>query len=135
MNVQILTLFLVVGITFLASCSNDNNSPSPEQLIDGTWYLTNVSGGLASISVDYQRGDIKWIFNQTNNSLTVENYLGNDDGFMLNSGVYDYSIEQKSETQIIFVDEDDYRMVILSMGNNLIITDDLNDGFTAEFKR
>ena len=135
MKTKILTLIMIIGIGFLNSCNNDDNDSLKEKTINGTWYLKNVGGGLASINVDYKRGDIKWIFNQTNNTLIVDNHTGNDNGFMLQSRAYTYNIEQKGETQIIFLDNGDYRMVVLSMENNLLISDGMADGFTAEFQR
>lgn len=134
MKANIFTLLIIVGIGFLTSCSNDDNS-SQENTINGTWNLTNVRGGLASIDNDYSKGDIKWTFDQTSAILTVENKIGNDNGFYLHSGTYSFNIEDDNENQILFVDNDDFRMVILSIDKNLIITDDFNDGFIAKFKR
>jgi len=135
MKARILTLLMIVGIGFLTSCNNNDDDSSQKKSINGTWYLTNVRGGLASINNDYSKGDVKWTFNQTNAILTVENKIGNNNTFYLHSGTYSFNIEDDEETQILFVDNNDYRMVILSIENSLIITDDSNDGFTAEFKR
>ena len=134
MKARILTILIIIGIGFLTSCNNDDVD-IPEKTINGTWNLRNVKGGLASINNDYQKGDIQWTFNPINNTLTVANNIGNDKAFTLHSGTYQFNIEQNVESQILFVSNNDYRMVILSMDQNLIITDDMNDGFTAEFNR
>lgn len=134
MKIKSLTLILITGVGLLTGCDDDDNL-FHEKTINGTWNLINKHGGLAFIDKDYSKGDIKWIFDESNATLTVENKIGNDNAFMLHSGTFDFNIEQNSETQILFVNNNDYRMVILSIDNDLIITDDLNDGFTAEFKR
>ena len=134
MKVNIFYLFIIFGVGFLISCNNDDNSLQ-ENTINGTWNLTNVRGGLASINNNYSKGDIKWTFDQATTILTVENKIGNDNGFYLNSGTYSFNIEDDNENQILFVDNGYYRMVILSFDKNLIITDGFDDGFTAEFER
>lgn len=134
MKSKVLSLTLIVGIAFFTNCSGDDNNPAQDSTINGTWFLKNVHGGLASLDIDYAKGDIKWIFNQTNKTLTVQNNIGNDNGFMVHDGIYDYEIELNGETQVLFLDNE-IRMVILSFNNDLIITDDFNDGFTAEFQR
>ena len=135
MKTKLLTLLLFVGIGLLISCAEDENDLSSEITINGTWDLINVRGGLASSNINYSKGDVKWIFDQTDSTLSVQNKVGNDKAFMLHSGSYDFSIGLNAGTQILFVDNDDHRMVILSLDNNLIISDDMNDGFTAEFKK
>lgn len=135
MKKNILTLFLFIAIGFFASCGNDSDDLPQEKTINGTWNLKNVRGGFASTNVNYSKGDIKWIFNQADSTLSVQNKIGNDNSFMLLSGSYTFNIEQNGETQILFVDNGDYRIIILSMDINLIVTDGMNDGFTAEFIR
>lgn len=117
------------------SCENDENNLPQEKTIYGTWNLMNVRGGLASINKNYAKGDVKWTFNQIDSTLSVQNNIGNDNSFRLLSGLYTFTIEQNGETQVLFANNKDYRMVILSMDNNLVISDDLNDGFIAEFRR
>lgn len=133
MKAQILLMFLGIGL--LISCTKDDNHLGPESTINGTWNLTSVSGGLASFDIDYQKGDIKWTFNQANSTLTVVNNIGNDKAFILRSGTYHFKIEQNGERQVLFVDNNDYRLTILSIDQDLIITDGMFDGFTAEFHK
>lgn len=135
MKTKLLIYLLFVGFGLSTSCESDDNDLPQEKTIIGTWNLINVRGGLASISKNYANGDVKWTFNQTDSTLSVQNKIGNDDAFMLLSGLYTFAIEQHGKTQVLFANNKDYRMVILSMDNNLIISDDMNDGFTAEFKR
>ena len=135
MKTRLLTFLLITGIGLFSSCKNDDNDLPQEKTINGTWNLINVHGGLASINKSYSKGDVKWIFNQTDSTLSVQNKIGNDNAFRLHSGSYTFNIEQNGDTQVLFVDNHDNRMVILSIDNNLIISDDMNDGFTAEFKR
>lgn len=134
MKTKLLPLLLIVGIGFLTSCGNDYDDLPQEKSINGTWNLKNVQGGMTFRNFDYPRGDVKWTFNQTDSTLTVQKKIGNDYAFMLDNGSFDFYIEQNGETQFLYVDGY-YRMEILSMDNNLIINDGFADGFTAEFKR
>lgn len=133
MKAQIFSLLIIIGIGFITSCSNIDDHLEPEKAIDGTWNLINKKGGLASFNIDYQKGDIKWTFSESNNTLIVVNNIGNENAFHLHSGTYNFDIEQNGESQVLFVNDNDYRMVILSIDQNLTITDAMNDGFTAEF--
>lgn len=135
MKTKLLNLLLIIGIGLLISCDNDDNDIPQEKTINGTWNLINVRGGFAPVNINYSKGDVKWIFNRTDSTLFIQNKIGNDNAFMLHTGFYNFNIERDGDTQVIFVDEDDYRIVILSLDNNLIITNDMSDGFTAEFKR
>lgn len=135
MKTKLILCLLLVGLGLSTSCNNDDNDLPQEKTINGTWNLINVRGGLGSINKNYVIGDVKWAFDQTDSTLSVQNSTGNDNAFMLLSGLYTFTIEQNGETQVLFANNKDYRMVILSIDNNLIITDDFNDGFTAEFKR
>ena len=75
MKAKIFTLLMILGIGLISSCNNDDNS-SQENTIGGTWYLTNVKGGYGGVvSTDYQKGDIKWDFKQTDNTLIIENNI------------------------------------------------------------
>ena len=134
MRTKLLPLLLIVGIGFLTSCGNDFDDLSKEKSINGTWNLKNVQGGMTFRSFDYPRGDVKWTFNLTDSTLTVQKKIGNDNAFMLENGSYDFNIEQNGETQFLFVDGY-YRMEILSVDNNLMINDGNEDGFTAKFIR
>lgn len=135
MKTKILTILLFIGIGFFISCNDNDDNSTQQETISGTWNLINVRGGLAGINNNYSKGDIKWAFDQTNAILTVENKIGNNNAFYLHNGIYSFNIEDDQETKILFIDNNDYRLVILSIDNSLIITDDFNDGFTAEFKR
>lgn len=135
MKTKLYSFLFVSVIGFVTSCAKDDNALPQENTINGTWNLINVHGGMTSTNINYSKGDVKWIFNQADSTLSVQNKIGNDNSFMLHSATYTFNIEQNGETQVLFVDNNDYRMIILSIDNSLIINDNLADGFTAEFKR
>ena len=133
MKKVIVTGLFTIFIAAFISCGHDDNIPG---IIDGTWHLINVSGGFAGIDDDYAKGEVLWTFNPINAVLTVDNKIGNNHGFHLPSGTYSYTIEKDDNgTQILYVDNKNYRLVILSISTRLTIWDGLVDGFTAEFKR
>jgi hypothetical protein len=113
-TLKILTLIIITGLGILISCSSDDDSTQIE-IIDGTWNLTNVSGGIAGINIDYNSGDIIWIFDSQNQTLTVEsknsqnlNYQG------LNSGIYNYSVFETGGNSYLKIDGTEFAMYILS---------------------
>jgi hypothetical protein len=127
-------LFLTLGCTLLLNCAKDDSDFNQENTINGTWYLINQRGGFGSLNFDYSKGEIKWIFNEADNTLTEQNRRGNDNSFNLFSGTYTYRIEQTEEAQMLFVN-DEYIMIIISIDKSMSITDNFNDGYTATFKR
>ena len=95
------------------------------------------------VSTDYQKGDIKWVFNQTKNTLVIENNIESDDNLFLQSGIYNYNIEDynyyteddRGDSQIMTL-ENEVTIIILPTETSLIILETyITHGRTAEFKR
>ncbi|GAA4289865.1 hypothetical protein [Aestuariibaculum suncheonense] len=127
------TLLLIITIATIISCSNE--SSNVEQSLYGTWNLINKQGGMATINEDYSEGEVKWSFNKFNSNLTVVNKDENR-RFKLVSGTYSYSLDNDGSTQILYLDDDVYnRLVVVSLNERLVISDDQIHGFSAEFKK
>ena len=142
MKIKILTLLFVIGFGFLTSCNNDDDNSTQVKTISGTWNLKNVSGGLQSVNVDYSRGDVKWSFNQTNNTLIVENNVTTEPKVIyagFDSGTYNYEIQQGPNNQILFIDEIESGGIILTdffiLNQNITMSGSGADGFVFKFER
>ena len=108
MKTKILTLLFIIGIGLLNSCSSDDdNTTLPDESINGVWNLKNASFGLSPTTIDYNLGDVIWTFNQ-NATLIVENNIITEDIYSvgLESGTYDYEIEQNGNSQTLYINSD-----------------------------
>ncbi|WP_439128528.1 hypothetical protein [Polaribacter sp.] len=138
MKIGKLSLLMVLVITLFASCNINDNSTQTETL-NGNWNLKNVSGGLQGINIDYSEGEVEWNFNLENNTLTIENNIittGPKDIYAgLDSGTYNIEIKQNGNTEILFINDTERRVIIL-LNSNLKIDDGIAaDGFITEFQR
>ncbi len=138
MKSKILVLLVVGFCGVIASCNDDSPQAST---INGTWNLKNVSGGLAGINDDYNRGIIKWNFDSQALTLTVENNNSQNiiyDGF--ESGVYSYSILESGGNSYLIVEDTEFGGYTLTE-NNLMIDQNKTstgsgaDGFIIELER
>lgn len=138
MKIGILTLIIISSVFLFTNCKSDDDSTQTE-LLNGTWNLKNVSGGLMGLNLDYDQGEVIWIFNLEQNNLTVENniitpgmkanYAGPD------SGIYNVEINQNGEVQTLFINDREIGRIILK--DNILKIDDgiAADGFITKFER
>ncbi len=135
---QFLNLSLTLLLTVFMSCSNDDNSAENETL-SGVWHLKNVSGGIQGTNIDYEEGEVKWAFRESDNAVVVENNImttGPEDIFAgLDSGVYEYEIQQLGQTKMLYVDGNVMGAILFSSGNLKIDEGSDVDGLVKEFTR
>jgi hypothetical protein len=139
MKIGKLSLLIILSLVFFTNCNNDDDSNQTETL-SGIWNLKNVSGGLQGINMDYNQGEVEWNFNLDTNTLTVENNIittGPEDIYAgLDSGTYNFQVEQNGETETLFINNSERGVIILLSSTNLKIDDGLAaDGFITEFER
>ncbi len=96
---------LIIPILLMSSCKEENNDILS---IEGTWKLNNVSGGLAGINIDYNDGDVNWIFTPTTQKLEVQNNIETDGPeqiySMFDTGIYDYNIVNENDLEQLYID-------------------------------
>jgi hypothetical protein len=113
------------------SCSKDS---IPTPVIDGTWNLRNVGGGLNGIDDDYQQGIIKWVFNSPANfDITIENNNfpnTNYNGF--ESGIYNYSILEMDSKTYLIIDGSEFGGYILADSDLIINQNETSTGSGAD---
>ena len=115
------------------SCSNSDDSIQTP-IIDGTWNLRNVGGGLNGIDDDYEQGIIKWVFNSPSGFLiTIENknlQNPNYDGF--ESGIYNYSILEKDGDFYLVIEGAEFGGYILSESDLILNKNETSNGNGAD---
>ena len=115
------------------SCSNSDDSIQTP-IIDGTWNLRNVGGGLNGIDDDYEQGIIKWVFNSPSGFLiTIENnnlQNPNYDGF--ESGIYNYSILEKDGNFYLVIEGSEFGSYILSESDLILNKNETSHGNGAD---
>lgn len=127
-------LFIASFSLLFLSCNNDDDPDNNSATISGTWSLINVSGGLAGVDEDFDKGLIVWTFNENTSTLTIENNsTGTFTGYP--SGNYNYSLETNNDVENITIDN--FEMVISSLTENEMIIDEgsILDGFFYKFSR
>ena len=142
MRFQKIILIVFISFGFLTCCNeedNENPNTSENHAIHGSWNLTNVSGGLIGINIDYNLGEVIWTFNDNNNQLVIENNImtaGPEDIYAgLDSGNYSYEIQELNGTETLYISNDE-RGIILFLDTTLQIDDGVAaDGFLTTFER
>jgi len=139
MKSKILVLLVVGFCGIIASCNNDDSIQAT--IINGTWNLKNISGGLVGINDDYNQGIIKWIFDNQALTLTVENNNSQNtiyDGF--ESGIYSYSILESGGNSYLIVEDTEFGGYTLTEKNLIIDQNKTStgsgaDGFIIDLER
>lgn len=133
-------LILLISFFTLTNCSV-NEDDTQQKVIEVYWSLTNTSGGIAGVNDNFDRGIIKWVFNEFNETLIVEN--GNTDDTKvdgLDSGTYSYSILEVGENSFLVIDSEEAgRITIttskLTLDENETSEGSMNDGFIFTFTK
>lgn len=95
MKIRSLSSFLILGLVFFTSCSNDDDTTTQVESLDRIWNLSNVSGGFAGVDIDYEDGSVTWEFILENQLLIVTSSLTDDSPqstfLPLQTGEYDFT--------------------------------------------
>ncbi|GGD27992.1 hypothetical protein [Hyunsoonleella pacifica] len=143
-------LIPIISLFFLLSCSIGNDDSLDFQAVQNEeifqWHLTNVSGGIAGIDIDFKMDTIVWVFNVDlvgSGELQVQNNntdISLEDG--LDTGTYPISIPVYDTQSILFIDGNEYAGLLTPSENDLIISQNIksdgntiSDGFVYTFKR
>jgi len=99
------SFYVIILSILLFSCSSDDDS-TRETTLQGTWNLVNVTGGIAGIDEDIERGMVVWDFNMTSGMVTITNNI-TDSTFdtSLPSGTYSYSVSAPADDDVLIVNE------------------------------
>ncbi len=147
MKIKFLIPIISLLLVFSCSTNDDNNllDLEPQEVQIYQWHLTNVSGGVAGIDIDFEMDTVIWVFNVDfvgSGSLQVQN--NNTDNSLedgLDTGTYSVSIPVYDTQSILFVDGDEFAGVVTPTEEDLVINQNITsngtgtDGFIYTFKR
>ncbi|SEQ17479.1 hypothetical protein SAMN05421824_1353 [Hyunsoonleella jejuensis] len=140
----LVVLFLGYSCSINDNNSSDNQEPTEIQIYQ--WHLTNVSGGVAGIDIDFETDTVIWVFSLDavgSGSLQVQNNnIDNslEDG--LETGVYSVSIPVYDSQSILFINGDEFAGLITPTEEDLTLNQNItssgavvSDGFIYKFAR
>tara|TARA_R110002049_G_scaffold38978_2_gene120380 strand:+ start:38727 stop:39137 length:411 start_codon:yes stop_codon:yes gene_type:complete len=128
----------------LTNCSIDKNDDTPEEITIAQWNLTHVSGGIAGVDIDFELGEIIWVFDEYNGVLSIGNTNTDntlEDG--LDSGEYSFFFTEDAPNVYITISgtergsitvSEDQKHFILNQ-NETLSGGTGADGFIYEFEK
>lgn len=147
MKVKLLIPILSLFLLFNCSVNNDNSADMQEvqEVQIYQWHLTNVSGGIEGVDIDFEMDTVIWVFSVDfvgSGTLQVENNnTASDLEDGLDTGVYSVSIPVYDGQSILFVNGDEFAGVLTPTEEDLVINQNIksngtgSDGFIYTFKR
>lgn len=138
MKIDKIIVAIILAVLFITSCDKDNQSNQSDE-IEGTWKVTNISGGFAGIDDDYASGVITWKFNgQTLTVINNESQGAIYSGF--ETGTYQYTSTEINGVKYININSQEFGGYTIT-NNNLTINQNETstgsgaDGFILNFSR
>ncbi len=135
-------LFPLISIfCFLFSgCQDDENDQiccDYSITLEGDWNLTNISGGFAGVDYTFETGDMVWNFDTSTNTVNVTNTITDNTIIhtSLETGTYSYTIIEEDNSEILIINDIDFRIITLT-DTSLSLDDNVAaDGFLYSFSR
>ena len=128
-------------IVFIAtlSCEKSHDTPPNQITLNGSWNMENVSGGLIGLDLDYNPGEVIWVFNTTTNQLLVTNNILSTGPKSIyarfQTGTYNYYISNVNPIDELYVDT--VLIGDITIGTSSLHIDDglAADGFLTVFRK
>ncbi len=147
MKVKFLVPIIALFLLFNCSVNDDNNTDQqePQEIQIYQWHLTNVSGGIEGVDLDFEMDTVIWVFTVDfvgSGTLQVQNNNTDttlEDG--LETGIFSVSIPVYDSQSILFIDGDEFGGVLTPTEEDLVINQNItsngagSDGFIYTFKR
>ena len=138
---QVRVIIISLGLMLvLLGCTNDNNHGN-DDVVKGSWSLINVSGGIAGVDDDFEKGKIVWKFDAKGETLVVVN---NDDSNSIYNGLttrtYAYSVLQEKGKFYLFVNDKEVGGIFVTetklvLDQNIITLGNGADGFVLVLEK
>ena len=141
MKLKTLIFTLLIGSRLLSPCSNDTNINPKKENLNGPSNLKKLSAGFAGLDENYPNGAITWTFNAQNQTIIVDNNIPASEGFIFDSGTYNYSITTVNNQEYLNIDSGEFGGLSISTNNNLVIDQNVMssgvgaDGFILSFEK
>lgn len=125
---------LFIVFMFIFSSCYDVTGPE-EELIQGSWLLTRVSGGIAGQTTDVDPSEgSKMVIKEGSISYFSNGVLQRSTTYFVKKGKSIYSTEEKNF--IHFADKPDMPMVIMkATKDTLVLADNFYDGFAFTYRK
>jgi len=129
---KILTLLLCTVMLCACSDDDDNNSPGNSNF-NGSWNMDSYTAFMDVLPV-LEEGDITWTFTNDGTRLTVNNTVGQEYPYILQSGTYSTIV---TDTIISITAETQQKYDFSFTDGGLILTDinETGDGPVMKFSR
>lgn len=113
---------------------NYSKDTSIENQIQQKWDLINVNGGLAGLNENFPQGAITWDFGRSEVTIVNNNSQQNAIYDGLETGTYEYAINEVNDFKTLVVDGQDLGGVSIS-NDELIVDQRAVDGFQLRFQK
>jgi hypothetical protein len=136
-------LVLILSLIFVTSCSleSDTNQSDNQEIILYTWHLIKTEGGLSGVDDTFSLNTVVWSFDEATGSLAVNNNNEDDSKIdLLDSGIYNFSIETINVKNYISINGTEYGEIIIdtdsfTIDENNKTSGQITDGFIYTFQR
>lgn len=128
-------IFIILSMfAIFTNCVNDDDA-FVQINNESTWNLVKVEGSIAGVTHLFDSGTIQWTFNPQTETLEVINNNTDEDLFdFYDSGTYSYFVDASGTEAILFIDDIEFG-VVTETQNELIIDDQVDDGFVLTLTR
>lgn len=123
------SIFLCLML-IMTSCNSDDDSLNVN--LNGSWTMSNISGGFLGIDTNFEPGQIIWTFDAERQILIVDNSLEEDTTVIISgfvSGNYEYYTTTEEETDFLYVENSKFGMYYINSNNLVIDQNTGSDGF------
>jgi len=121
---------LLCLMLIMTSCNSDDDSLNVN--LNGSWTMSNISGGFLGIDTNFEPGQIIWTFDAERQILIVDNSLEEDTTVIISefvSGNYEYYTTTEEETDFLYVENSKFGMYYINSNNLVIDQNTGSDGF------
>ena len=138
MKTKLFGLFFLVTTVLLTGCHKKDDDSNETASLNGTWHMINVMGGFIGVDIDYERNIVVWTFNETTQTLTVQNSLDPGDPNYSFSGLptgnYAFAIMDVDGTAVLQIEGADQGVYSVS-ATTLTVDDRPADGYLHTFEK
>ncbi len=116
--------------------SNPGSSTSYSSSVVGQWSLVQVYGGLMGLNELHEKGDVTWVVDSVNNSITITNLTNTaNNNTRFDSGTYNFQIVNVGGDIHLNVNNEDMGTYTITANEMLVDQNVAADGLYYRFVR
>ena len=129
-------IFSIIILFVSWSCSEENLPLEDEMILEGSWTLVNINGGLQGLDEHVAKGEVLWSFTaETGTVMITNNYQGEETIASPASGEYPFEMSAfETGQETLFIDGVNVGVVERN-GEELSVDQRAFDGFQLLFGR